>query len=940
MPNAPNAQRVVVVAGDVTIDWNLARTLRSTGDRLAWTTEDCTRVQSQRGGAALLADLLECVATDLRRQGHANYGVRQWAAPQEPVDPSDGRFHHSYAIWSPFKYSTRSSEKEPTAWRVAEFLGLSRSEAHEQTEATDSRRVVDDSVEADLVVLDDADLGFRGHRELWPEAISNRSPWVVLKMASPIARGQLWEHLCRAHADRLIVVTTIKDLRQADVQISRALSWERTAQDLFWELVHNPSVNGLSKCAHVVISFGAAGAVLLSGLETRNEAAGEGLAPECHLFFDPVVIEGAWEQDHPGGMIGYASCLTAGVCRELMLRPGQPRIHQGIQRGLAALRTLHLEGYGRRGAATSADRLEFPCQLIAAELAKDENPFAVAHVPSPLRLPRPTSGEGPSKMPRAGQWTILKDRYQDDLRNLAERIVLEGAELVLRDVPIGQFGHLLTLDRQEIENLSSIRALVAEYCRKGSENRPLSIAVFGPPGSGKSFGITEVANSLLPGQIKVLEFNLSQFSDPQELLPALHQVRDVGLSGLIPLVFWDEFDTTLAGNSLGWLRYFLAPMQDGGFREGQIVHPLGRCIFVFAGGTSAQMERFGQGLSPAQFGAAKATDFISRLRGYVNILGPNPQAIAEGADPYYVIRRAILLRSLLQRRAPQLSRSKDGKQVLNVDAGVLRAFLQTRAFRHGARSMEAIIAMSMLKGENRFARSCLAPEEQLKLHVDAEDFLALVQQIELEGELLEKLAEAAHEVFCEGLRAKGYSWGPQTSDALKTHSALKPYAKLPEEEKQQNRGNVRDIPNKLAYGGYVMVPARESMSQAESLGDGLGQLMDRLAEMEHDRWMKAKLDSGWHWAEDTDKEKHAHKDLLPWRELSEAEKKERYSSAELAAIGPGELPEAEKDKDRDLVRGIPAILAKAGYALAKVKDPKANEFYPDRVNVGRLGDLP
>jgi hypothetical protein len=49
---------------------------------------------------------------------------------------------------------------------------------------------------------------------------------------------------------------------------------------------------------------------------------------------------------------------------------------------------------------------------------------------------------------------------------------------------------------------------------------------------------------------------------------------------------------------LGWLRYFLAPIQDGTFQEGQITHPLGRAIFVFARGTSITMEAFSQAPAP------------------------------------------------------------------------------------------------------------------------------------------------------------------------------------------------------------------------------------------------------------------------------------------------------------------------------------------------------
>jgi hypothetical protein len=52
--------------------------------------------------------------------------------------------------------------------------------------------------------------------------------------------------------------------------------------------------------------------------------------------------------------------------------------------------------------------------------------------------------------------------------------------------------------------------------------------------------------------------------DLKGIQQALHQVRDVVLSGCIPLVFWEEFDTTLGAHPWGWLRYFLAQILDDG----------------------------------------------------------------------------------------------------------------------------------------------------------------------------------------------------------------------------------------------------------------------------------------------------------------------------------------------------------------------------------------
>jgi hypothetical protein len=876
MAQAKLTPRVVVVTGDVTMDWNLVRGQHTRDRTPEWDPANRAGLHWQRGGAALLADLIEAVAVELRQAGHGEFAVRQVDVPQDTVHPGDGRFNHSYALWSPHKQGKKS------VWRVEEFLGLTRGQGAEPSAAAEWQRVVDDTPETEVVVIDDANLGFRDRPDLWPQAVtgSGGQPWIVLKMAQPVAQGELWDYLRESLAERLVVVTTVGDLRLTEVQISEGLSWERTAQDVIWELMHNPCVNSFARCACVVVSFGPAGAVLLSQLAEKAEVPLERAAPERFLFFDPHVIEGMWEQEHPGGMIGYTTCLAAGIARQLMLSPDEPNIHHGIQSGLRALRTLHLEGYGLGGVKAPPAPVTFPIHRIAEELAGDEAAFAKAEVQDPVRFLMGGAAEG-EKAPEGAFWTILEDRYRENLDQVAKQIVLQGSDVALQEVPLGRFGFLLTVDRREIESFRSIRTLVGEYLRHERQKRPLSIAVFGAPGSGKSFGITQVAKSLAPGQVEVLEFNISQFESPEEVGDALHQVRDVNLSGKIPLVFWDEFDSRLEGKPLGWLRYFLAPMQDGSFREGQIIHPIGRAIFVFAGGTSHHMESFGQDLNPEDFRAAKVPDFVSRLKGYVNILGPNRQK--DTADPHYIIRRAILLRSILQRNARQLFRSAGGRDILDMDRGVLRAFLETREYKHGIRSMESIVAMSLLAGKASFERSSLPSEAQLDLHVDGQEFLALVQQMDLEGELLERLAEANHEVFLERM----------SPDERMTHSSAKPFAELPEDEKEQNRGAVRDIPNKLARIGHVMIPARSNEPPFEFPGPHL----DWLAEMEHERWMQAKLEAGWQFASQTDKDKRLHSSLVPW----------------------DKLPDGEREKDRRLVRAIPQILAKAGYAVLELR---------------------
>ena len=79
-------------------------------------------------------------------------------------------------------------------------------------------------------------------------------------------------------------------------------------------------------------------------------------------------------------------------------------------------------------------------------------------------------------------------------------------------------------------------ALIRDYADRQSHSRPLSIAVFGKPGSGKSFAVREIL-SHLKIETDPLTFNLSQFSNANELKPALQSVQTVGLSKKLPVVF-------------------------------------------------------------------------------------------------------------------------------------------------------------------------------------------------------------------------------------------------------------------------------------------------------------------------------------------------------------------------------------------------------------------
>lgn len=189
--------------------------------------------------------------------------------------------------------------------------------------------------------------------------------------------------------------------------------------------------------------------------------------------------------------------------------------------------------------------------------------------------------------------------------------------------------------------------------------------------------------------------------------------------------------------------------------------------------------------------------------------------------------------------------------------------------------------------------------------MDGRQFLSLVQRLELTGELLDRLAAAAYHIYRTSLERQNPTLAAERL----------PYADLSEEEKEQNRQVVRDTPAKLAAAGYVMRPVR-SDEPAFDFPDGD---REQLAEMEHDRWLKARLAAGWRYAEQTDPAGKTHAVLLPWHTLSQAKRIERYGEAGDQALGVTELSESEREKNRAFIDGIPLILAQAGYTPIKVR---------------------
>jgi hypothetical protein len=97
----------VVITGDFTLGWNLARGRGLESSSRVWQAAVRSQLRWQRGGAGLLAELIGGVAHQIRTT--VDYEVRQPKTPRRTgraedfrIGPEDPRFHHSYASWMPF----------------------------------------------------------------------------------------------------------------------------------------------------------------------------------------------------------------------------------------------------------------------------------------------------------------------------------------------------------------------------------------------------------------------------------------------------------------------------------------------------------------------------------------------------------------------------------------------------------------------------------------------------------------------------------------------------------------------------------------------------------------------------------------------------------------------------------------------------------------------
>ncbi len=887
------ASKLILVTGDFIVDHHLYE-----GRRHHYADAHSPGVTACEapGGAALIHQLL--------RHEDQNDGAGKgcllppdWESHQAVKPPGKlvpGQV--AYAFWRP-----RTGPKKDHYWRVAEAMGFGSAKEASSCPAWPPAGNL--PPKPGIIVISDGGMGFRKNEACWKRLPFDTAAWIVCKTELPDFDGALWKTLT-AHWQRLVLVISAAELRKGEARISAGLSWEATLQDLWRELAHGTLKRLLAACAHLVITFDTEAALWID-FSLRPKANKE--KPLAHFVFDAPVVEGDRRREVDGTAFGLTSCLAAGVVwslTETVDKPARTNLTEGIEGGLSAMRDLLERGHGP--ADEDAGRpTGFPAARLAEVIKSPRHLFSRSYFPWDESVTE-------------ASWSLLRQAAPDMVARA--RLAAIHGDIALRNVPHLTIGNLFTADRDEIERLRTLIQTIMRYKEPAEKGKkPLSIGVFGPPGSGKSFAVEEIAKRFFDKDAWLV-FNLSQFKDETDLIGAFHQIRDKALKGIIPIAFFDEFDS----QNLRWLQYLLAPMQDGSFQEGQITHPIGKCVCIFAGGTSFTLETFTPAGDPkgeeseeeSRFRLAKGPDFSSRLDASLEVSGPNPRLkllpkgtafnpkkhVRSGShffgrdegDDYFAIRRARAIRYKLDVAS---------EEHLEVTPGLLDALLQASGYTHGSRSLEKILESLKTCRPGRVCPSALPPPGQLRMHTNADEFRKLLEAARpttkarsLKSGEVEKVAAAVHEAYRSLGRRLGWLNPKHDIDYAAMPDLQKPDAvRFSDKQvkawgKESNREAAKRMTDLLAFAGLSL---RGGPGTSLSLSNGiqirLESVLELLAREEHEGWMQWHFQHGWKFNKKRDDKLKRHNLLIP------------YAS----------LEDVDKNKDRSQVRQFPAFARRA-----------------------------
>lgn len=165
-------------------------------------------------------------------------------------------------------------------------------------------------------------------------------------------------------------------------------------------------------------------------------------------------------------------------------------------------------------------------------------------------------------------------------------------------------------------------------------------------------------------------------------------------------------------------------------------------------------------------------------------------------------------------------------------------------------------------------------------HTPIEYFESLEQTISIDvvvNESLDAMARTLHNAYLRSQFDRG--------ETRETNASLIPWSELPAHKKKANQHAAAHTDVKLRVSGCVACDTAAATQAVPFPPDS--ETLEILAQLEHRRWMADKHLAGYSYGPVRDEDRMLHPDLIPWEELSEA----------------------DKEKDRANIRQIPQLLA-------------------------------
>lgn len=410
--------------------------------------------------------------------------------------------------------------------------------------------------------------------------------------------------------------------------------------------------------------------------------AGPGITKKGELLIFKGDQPGSFLREDYGTVVGGGIVFVYSLTQALLSSTGLglENIRDCAKRGLARVRKIVVEGY-----------------VGPPEGQTDWSPPTTTNFPVESLENAETGGIIIYSEPPDGNWKTAC-------------AIACGNEDKLRENIVFRLGQLITASPEYAHTLLRLVSRMENHVNNGKGI--FSFSIFGGPGSGKSFVAQQIATAIdsAGNKFQRISFNLSQFNEPSRLVDAFNQIQTISLRDKIPFVLWDEFDTFYKGKKAGWLSSFLMPMQDANFFDGMTNQALGKCIFVFIGGTFKDEKKFSKWASNGQGKDLKGPDFHSRLDSSLTVpsvdLAIGLDESIETSDPAKLVR-AVMIRDFLEKQQKVKAISED-----------VLAFLLHVPLQHGVRSLQKIITASELSKTTCFQAFHLPPLDVLQLHVE------------------------------------------------------------------------------------------------------------------------------------------------------------------------------------------------------------------------------